>query len=70
MFIRDDAEANIHAHATVYVISDRDFNLSKVPENYLWAEQGYKNKVELKREPGSPDLYVIVYTGEDLSWLR
>jgi hypothetical protein len=69
-FIRDDSDANIHANAMVYVVSDRDFNLSKVPETYQWAEQGYKYKVELKRESGSPDLYVIVYTGENLNWLR
>ena len=70
VFIRDNPEANIHAHAIVYVVSNRDFNLSKVPANYQWSEAGYQYKVDLEREPGSPDLYVIVHTGDNLDWLR
>ena len=70
VFIRDNPEANIHAHAIVYVVSNRDFNLSKVPANYQWSEAGYQYKVDLEREPGSPDLYVIVHTGDNLNWLR
>jgi hypothetical protein len=70
VFIRDNPEANIHAHAIVYVVSDRDFNLSKLPANPQWSEEGYHYKVEIERELGSPDLYVIVHTGDNLDWLR
>jgi len=70
VFIHDDADANTHAYAVVYVVSDRDFNLSKVSTNSPWAESGYRYKVELERETGSPDLYVVVHTGDNLAWLR
>jgi hypothetical protein len=70
VFIRDNAEANIHAHAIVYVVSDRDFNLSKVPAYYQWSEAGYRYKVEIERGLGASEFYVIVHTGDNLDWLR
>ena len=69
IFIRDDNDANIHANAIVYVVSDQEFNLSKLPDNFQ-SEPGYKYKVELERQPGSRSVYVVVYTGENLDWLR
>jgi hypothetical protein len=69
IFIRDDPAANIHAHAKVYVVSDRQFNLKDMPATDA-RDTDYGEKIEVDHEPGSHFAYVIVYTGENLDWLR
>jgi hypothetical protein len=69
IFIRDDPDTNIHAHAFVYVVSDREFSFKDPPTNYQ-SEPGYVYKVELEYEAGSHYAYVIVHTGDNLDWLR
>jgi hypothetical protein len=69
VFIRQDKEADIYAHALVYVVSDREFNLNNLPLNSP-PESGYKYQVEFERSADPQFAYVIVHTGDNLNWLR
>jgi hypothetical protein len=69
VFIRDDETANIHAHAKVYVVSDHEFQFKGMPPSD-GMDPGYGYKIEVNHEPGARFAYVIVYTGENLDWLR
>jgi hypothetical protein len=58
-----------NAHALVYVLSDRQFNLKGLAATDP-DPQGYRHKVDVVVHPSGRYAYLIVYTGNDLRWLR
>jgi hypothetical protein len=65
VFAKDDHNAK------VYVLSDRQFNLKLVSDNYEYQGSGISQRIEIIREPGTPNYaYLIVHTDDDLVWLK
>lgn len=57
------------AYAHVYVLSDRQFDLKGVAATDP-DPHGYRHKVDVVVHPNGRYAYLIVYTGNDLRWLR
>jgi hypothetical protein len=69
LFAHDDDLRNVHARALVYVLSAREFDLKTLPTERQFP-LGSVYKVEIVERPGGRFVYVFVFTGESLDWLR
>jgi len=56
-------------YANVFVLSDRNFNLNKLPQ-YDQPVSGYDPKVQILHQANGSYAYLIKYTGEDFDWLK
>jgi hypothetical protein len=60
----------IQAHASLYVLSDRQFDLAPLTRVNVPPQTGYRTKVSIAYRPGDSYAYVYVYTGDHLDWLK
>jgi hypothetical protein len=69
LFFNRTGREGENAYALVYVLSDRQFDLKGVAATDP-DPQGYRHKVDVVVHPNGRYAYLIVYTGNDLRWLR
>lgn len=69
LFVRSDADLDVHEHARVYILSGKQVSLADLPRDYH-SPSGYRYKVEVRHRPGEACAYLVVHTGEDLGWLE
>jgi len=67
VFVRNDPLSKVHAYAQVYILSARRFNLATLPGDFR-PEEGYAVRVDVL--PGGEQAYVVVHTGDNLTWLE
>jgi len=60
----------VQAHAYLYILSDRHFDLRSLARPDMPPHTGYRYKVAVTYRDGDHYAYVYLYTGDNLSWLK